>query len=148
MALTLLDTNVLVHAAYHDSPLHGRAAELVDTGLRRRGLYCIAPQNLVEFAAVVSRARVVSVPMPAAEVSRIASLLYRSRRLAKIYPTRGTVIRAIREGAALGVTGPAWYDFFLAVTMRDAGVHTIITEDVRHFRQFRFLTVRTISNAS
>lgn len=144
MASTLLDTNVLVHAMYEGSPLHERAAELVDSGLQRRGLYCIAPQNLVEFAAVVSRARLVSVPLPAAEISRIGSLLYRSRLLAKIYPSRGTVIRAIREGAALGVTGPAWYDLFLAATMRDAGVHVIITENVGDFEKIPFVTVRDL----
>lgn len=63
----------------------------------------------------------------------MASVLYRSRRLIKIYPKRGTVIRTLREGRALNVRGPAWYDLFLAVTMRDAGVHLIITENTSDF---------------
>ncbi len=145
--MTLLDTNVLVHAAYRNSPLHPAAAELVERGLRRSGLYCIAPQNLVEFAAVASRPRWVSLPLSAAELLHMGELLYRSRRLAKIYPRRGTVVRAIREGAALEITGPRWYDLFLAVTMRDAGVEEIITEDVRDFARIPFVRARPIRGA-
>src|SRR5438309_53797 len=98
MALALLDTNVLVHAVYRASPLYTKAAQLVDRGLRRRGVYCIAPQNLVEFAAVVTRSRLVEPPLPATEVARVAGLLYASRRLRKIYPLRATIQRAIRDG--------------------------------------------------
>ena len=143
----LLDTNVLVHAANSSSALHAVAAELLERGLRRRGLYCIASQNLVEFAAVMSRARWMPVAMPVPDVARIATVLYRSRRLSKIYPSRGTVIRAIEEGSALGITGPRWYDLFLAVTMRDAGVHEIVTDNTRDFRQFPFVRAIPLLNA-
>jgi predicted nucleic acid-binding protein len=140
----LLDSNVLVHAVYKGSPLHAAAAELVACGLRDRGVYCIAPQNLIEFAAVVTRPRLVSPPLPGREVLRITELLYRSRRLTKIYPSRGTVIRAIRNGASMGISGPHWYDLFLAMTMVDAGVSIIITEDVNDFRGIPFITARDI----
>lgn len=145
--IALLDTNVLVHAAYRQAPLHAPCAELLARSLRRRGLYCIAPQNLVEFAAVVSRPRLVSAAMPAADIRRICDLLYRSRTLTKIYPQRGTVIRALREGTALGVQGPRWYDLFLAATMRDAGVNVVITENVEDFREFPFVIARHIRAA-
>ncbi|MGH9604018.1 MAG: type II toxin-antitoxin system VapC family toxin [Terriglobales bacterium] len=144
----LLDTNVLVHAANLASPFHSRAASLVDQGLRRSALFCVAPQNLVEFAAVVSRPRHAVIPPPPGEILRVTTLFYRSRRLAKIYPRRGTVIRAMREGADLGVTGPRWYDLFLAVTMRDAGVREIITENVEDFRLFPFVRAIHLRDAS
>lgn len=57
-------------------------------------------------------------------------------------------MRAIREGAARGVAGPAWYDLFLAMTMRDAGVSAIITENVEDFRKFPFVTARRIDQAA
>jgi hypothetical protein len=79
------------------------------------------------------------------EAARMGEMLYRSRRLAKIYPSRGTVVRSIREGRKLRVTGPAWYDLFLAVTMRDAGVREIVTENVRDFSKFPFITARSIT---
>ncbi len=81
MALALLDTNVLVHAAYRDSPHHRTAAQLVALGLREGSRFCIAPQNIVEFLAVVTRARFVEPPLSPAEATRMAALLYRSRRL-------------------------------------------------------------------
>lgn len=147
MAQALLDTNVLVYAAFRRSPLYGPAAELVARGLRQRGLYCIAPQNLIEFASAVTRRRRGEPTLPSEELTRMCGLLYRSRTLAKIYPRRATVIRAIREGAALGICGAAWYDLFLAVTMSEAGVSTVITENVADFRRFPFLTVRSIQEA-
>ena len=147
IARALLDSNVLVHAVAIQSPLHRAAATLVERGLCRRNIFCIAPQNLVEFAAVVTRPRNVSPPLSSAEASDRVKLLYRSRRLLKIYPKRGTVLRALQYAARNAMSGPRWYDLFLAFTMADAGVDTIITEDVRHFNQFPFLTVRSIESA-
>jgi hypothetical protein len=71
-----------------------------------------------------------------------------SRRLAKIYPRRGTVGRAIEEGVALGSAGTAWYDLVLAVTMRDAGVSRVITESVEDFRKFAFVSPQRIEEAA
>lgn len=145
MPLTLLDSNVLVHAAYRRSALHEAAATLVDRGLREANRYCISPQNLVEFAAVVSRARFVEIALSGEEIERICKKLYESRTLKKIYPMRGTVLRAASVGASLGVTGSAWYDMFLAITMRDAGVASIITENTKDFHKFPFVSARAVA---
>lgn len=144
----LLDTNVFVHAAYRGSPLHGPATELVSHALRVRGAYCISPQILVEFAAVVTRERFVSPPMTAADVFRMSSMLFKSRCLIKIYPKRGTVARCLQTGTNLGITGPRWYDLFLAETMRDGGVEVVVTENVSDFRQFPFITARSVPEAA
>ncbi len=85
--------------------------------------------------------------MTAADVLRISDLLYRSRRLSKIYPQRGTVLRTMREGHALSIQGPRWYDLFLAVTMRDAALKVIITENVNDFSSIPFITALTIERA-
>jgi predicted nucleic acid-binding protein len=147
MPPALLDTNVLVHAAYRGAPQHAGAARLVARGLSKRGTFCIAPQNLIEFAAVVTRARHVANPLPPDELLRMTTTLYSSRLLGKIYPRRGTVMRALQEGAALAFTGPRWYDLFLAATMRDAGVEVIVTEDLDTFRKIPFVTARSIDDA-
>jgi len=146
MAPALLDTNVIVQATYRGAAHHIRAADLLARGLKEKGIYCISPQNIVEFAAVVTRRRFVDPVLPLSEVERISEILYRSRTLAKIYPQRGTVKRAIREGARLGIMGTAWYDLYLAMTMRDGGIDTIITEDSAGFRKFPFVTARTIQD--
>ncbi len=141
---TLLVTTVLVHAAYRGSPLHARAAALVDLGLRKARVFCISPQNLVEFCAVVTRRRFVDPPLPAAEARRMARILYASRRLSKVYPKRGTIERALRDGADLGITGPAWYDLYLAATMRDSGVRELVTENRSDFARIPFVTARSL----
>ena len=148
MPVALLDTNVLVYAVYRQSPLHSPASLLVNEALKgRRSRYCISPQNLVEFCAVVTRARFVDPPLPMPEILRMTSLLYRSRRLTKIYPRRATVARTVREGSSLGISGPAWYDLYLAMTMREAGVEVIITENTDDFKRFPFVTARRIEQA-
>jgi predicted nucleic acid-binding protein len=147
MAAALLDSNVLIQAAYKRAPFHTQAAALVAQGLRRGKRFCLAPQNLIEFAAVVTRKRFVDPPMAPAEVQRITDMLYRSRRLAKIYPQRGTVRRALAEGATLGIQGPRWYDLFLAVTMRDAAVEIVITENTTDFAHIPFVRALTIDAA-
>jgi predicted nucleic acid-binding protein len=148
MVASLLDTNVLIYAAYRDSPFYEPAAALVERGLSERGLYCVAPQNLVEFAAVTTRRRPHDQPLPVEDVIRITDLIYRSRSLVKIYPQRGTVARAMKEGGRLRVWGAAWYDLFLAVTMRDAGVRVIITENFSDFERFPFVIARRISESA
>ena len=145
MAPALLDTNVLVYAAYRRSPFHEAAALLVERGLKQRGVFCITPQNLVEFAAVATRRRQHDLPLPPSDLFRMTDLLYRSRTLTKIYPRRGTVARALREGVRLEVVGSAWYDLFLALTMRDSGVRSIVTENVSDFEQLPFVVARRIS---
>lgn len=147
MPAALLDTNVLVHAANANSALHAAAEALIARGLRERGKFCIAPQNLIEFCAVVTRPRFREPPVPLEEARHSASLLWRSRRLAKIYPVRGTVGRAVEEGAALGLRGSVWYDVFLAVTMRDAGVSVIVTENLADFARIPFVTAVSIREA-
>ncbi len=144
MSLVLLDSNVLVHAVYTGSPLHAAADRLLTAALRERGRFCISPQNLIEFCAVVTRPRAVQPPMPPERARALAGHLARSRRLHKIYPKRGTGLRAIREGDALGIRGTAWYDLYLAQTMRDNGVREIVTEDARDFRRFPFVVSRPI----
>lgn len=138
---------VLVHAAYKGSALHAGAARLLARGLEERGRFCIAPQNLVEFAAVVTRPRFADPPLEASEVARMTDLLYRSRQLAKIYPRRGTVARALRRGTELGISGPAWYDLFLAATMQDNDVEVVVTDNVADFRRIPFVETRRIEDA-
>jgi predicted nucleic acid-binding protein len=50
------------------------------------------------------------------------------------------------EGVRLGITGTAWYDLYLAMTMRDSRVETIITEDIGDFRKFPFVAARRIAD--
>src|SRR5262245_1963636 len=138
--MRLLDTNVIVHAIYKGSPLHLPAGTLVTRALEQRGQFCIAPQNLVEFLSVVTRGRFVDPPLKVEDAVTIANKLFKSRRLRKIYPARGTVLRAAKEGLRIGLKGTGWYDLYLAVTMRDNKIETLVTENIRDFRSLDFVS--------
>ena len=116
-------------------------------GLKESHRYCVSPQNLMEFCSVVTRGKFVNPPMSAKEAARMGQILYRSRRLSKVYPKRGTVERTLELGRALGQTGTIWYDMYLACTMRDSGIRSIITENTSDFRRFPFVEVRKILEA-
>jgi len=145
--MRLLDTNVIVHAIYKGSPLHLPAATLVKRALEEKRQFCITPQNIIEFLSVVTRSRFVDPPLDVEDAVKIASKLFKSRRLRKIYPARGTVLRAAGEGLRIGLTGTAWYDLYLAVTMRDNKVETIVTENIRDFRSLDFISAIRIADA-
>lgn len=124
------------------------ASTLVARGLRERGLFCLAPQNIVEFAAVATRGRLAKPALSAGKAAEMSETLFKSRKMGKIYAARGTVLRAVREGGELGLVGPAWYDMFLAMTMKDAGVKAIVTENRRDFTGIRGITVFGIAEAA
>lgn len=139
MSLALLDTNILVHAAFKSAEHYLSAANILDEGLRQAGRYCVSPQNLIEFAAVTSRARHVVNPLSAEQINRITRKIYSSRTLHKIYPKRATAQRAIEMGMQLKISGPEWYDLHLAMTMRDNGVQQIVTLNQKDFLKFPFV---------
>jgi predicted nucleic acid-binding protein len=145
--MRLLDTNVIVHAEYKGSPLHLPAAALLTRALERKGEFCITPQNIIEFLSVVTRGRFVDPPLKTGDAVKIANRLFKSRRLRKIYPARGTVLRAAKEGERTGLKGTAWYDLYLAVTMRDNKIETIVTENIRDFRFLGFVSPIRIEDA-
>src|SRR3989442_15293153 len=58
----LLDTNVLVYAVFPAMPEHAASRALVDTAKTAGANVHIAPQNLVEFYAVVTDPRRVTQP--------------------------------------------------------------------------------------
>ena len=58
----LLDTNVLVYAVFPAAPQHAASRALVDTAKSPGANLCVAPQNLIEFYAVVTDPRRVTHP--------------------------------------------------------------------------------------
>lgn len=59
---TLLDTNVLIDALYKDSDPHPAARALLDQARQEDAGFCITPQVLAEFYAVVTHPKRVTHP--------------------------------------------------------------------------------------
>ena len=104
----------------------------------------ITPQVLLEYAVVVTRSFRGKPMLSAEETALQIDELYRSRRLGKTYPKRGTVARAIRIAKELDAHGPFWFDAFLAATYLDGGVSTIITLNVDDFARIEGLAVEPL----
>lgn len=142
-----LDTNVLVYAHDRQSAFFAGAGALLDAALRHPGLYAVTPQVLSEFFAVISDGRRVPNPATPAVAADAVIRLCRSRSLAKVYPKRGTIARAVRLAARLHRPGAALFDVILAQTLLDGGVRRIVTEDVADFGRIPGLTAKTIAQA-
>src|SRR5262245_6856832 len=65
--LTMLDTNVLVDALYEDLPEYPAASYLLTLADNTDAAFCVAPQVLAEFYAIITDPRRVSAPYTAAE---------------------------------------------------------------------------------
>lgn len=131
---TLLDTNILVYAHNRASLQHDRAAAVLAEGMTRRNLYCVAPQNLMEFVSVFTDPRRCPAALPPAEGSALAIALWASRTLHKVYPQRGTLPRALALAGKLGRKGPKIFDVLLAQTMLDNRVARVMTLNDADFR--------------
>jgi predicted nucleic acid-binding protein len=60
--LALLDTNVLIDALYKGSDHHPAARALLDQAMQEDAGFCITPQVLAEFCAVVTHPKRVTHP--------------------------------------------------------------------------------------
>ena len=65
--LTILDTNVLVDALYEDLPEFSAASHLLERAEEVEAAFCVAPQVLAEFYAIITDPRRVSVAYTAEE---------------------------------------------------------------------------------
>jgi uncharacterized protein len=73
---TLLDTNVLIDALYKDSDHHPAARALLDQAKQEDAGFCITPQVLAEFYAVVTHPkRVTHLKSPEEALSAIGAFL-------------------------------------------------------------------------
>jgi predicted nucleic acid-binding protein len=63
----LVDTNVLVYRADHDSAFHIPSVTLIQRGIAGKIPLCLAPQNLTEFFAVITSPKRVTNPITPAE---------------------------------------------------------------------------------
>jgi predicted nucleic acid-binding protein len=145
---TLIDSNLLVCAHNRQAPLFPPAASLLDSALRRADRWCVSPQNLAEFFAVVTDPRRFPHPLTPGEGARRLDRLWRSRTLHKIYPQRGTLARAAHLAGRLARRGGDFFDVLLAQTMLDNGVSRVVTADAGDFKGIPGITAESPAPAA
>jgi predicted nucleic acid-binding protein len=141
--LTMLDTNVLVDALYEDLPEYPAASHLLTLADNTNATFCIAPQVLAEFYAIITDPRRVSAPYTAAEARQEVEKI-RHKRGIRILPVPVDVVdRWLELLQAHPVTRARVFDLQLVATMLGNEVRSIYTFNVRDFTPFSELEVLT-----
>lgn len=138
--MTLLDTNVLVHAHNRASPHQAKASRIVSDAVRMKLRGCITPQILYEFFAVITSPRRVEHPLNASDAAAICDDLYVCRQISKIFPSATTPSRVFDLARQLRLVGSQVFDCAIALTAEENGVRRIYTENTADFQRYDFLT--------
>ena len=138
-----LDTNVLVYALFADTEHHRAARALLDQAEQDDINFCLTPQVLAEFYAVVTNfRRVTEVKSPGEALDVIDTLL--SLPGMTLLPVPIDIVtqwtRLLRQHP---VTGSDVFDVLLAATLRSHGVTRLYTFNRADFERFDGLDVLT-----
>jgi toxin-antitoxin system PIN domain toxin len=147
--ITLLDANILVHAANGASPVHQAAKRLRDQAVAGDVQACLTPQVLWEFYAVITNPRRVDRPLSPPVARQEVQAYMQAERIPLLVPTRSTMTRVLGLLARYPVTGLRIFDLFLVATMLDHGVRQVYTENVDDFRPFEGIaTINPLASVS
>ncbi|MBS3795385.1 MAG: PIN domain-containing protein [Candidatus Thorarchaeota archaeon] len=139
---TLLDTNIFVHAHNQASLHQEKAGGILREALNGHLEACITSQILYEFFSVVTNVRRVHRPLTADRAANICQDLLISGAIEIIEPqitTPSLVFELVRKH---GITGTELFDCVLAATAKENNVKMLLTENVRDFEKYEFLTIR------
>jgi toxin-antitoxin system PIN domain toxin len=139
----LLDTNILVYALYQSSPHHQSSRALLDQAKQPGVGFCLAPQNLAEFYAIVTNPRRVTQPKSVDEaLAAIADIL--ALPGISLLPNPADLVARWTQLVRLhAVTGAKVFDAQLVAVMVSNGVQKIYTFNVADFLLFSGIQVVT-----
>lgn len=136
---TLLDTNILVHSHNRASPYQKKAAGIIKKAIRGELEAYITPQILYEFFAVITNPKRVGKPLPAGGASDICLDLLGCREIGKAEPSKRAPEEVLRLVKEFGFSGAEIFDCLIAVTAKENEIKVIYTENVDHFKCYKFL---------
>jgi toxin-antitoxin system PIN domain toxin len=134
--VALLDTNILVYAVFPATPNHGASRALVDGAKHAGADLCIAPQNLVEFFAVVTDPRRVTQPKAADQALRAVEEILALPGLTLLPVPVDLIARWIQLLHRASVRKKRAFDAQLVATMQGNGVATIYTYNTADFASY------------
>ncbi len=132
----LIDTNILVYAYDISEKAKQRVAHTLLDDIWDRGGGVVTLQNLSEFFVVVTGK--VQKPISIPNAKTIVSDILCSSRWLVIRPQEGTIMNAI--ALVEKIRTPFW-DALIATCMLENGIHTIVTENDRDFKNIPNMTV-------
>jgi predicted nucleic acid-binding protein len=137
----MLDTNILVDALYEDLPEYPAASHLLTLAEDAAAAFCVAPQILAEFYAIITDPRRVSDAYTAEEARQEVEKI-RHKRGIRILPVPIDIVdRWLELLRTHPVTRSRIFDVQLVATMLGNEVRQIYTFNVRDFTPFPELEV-------
>lgn len=139
--MLVVDTNVLVYAADHDSPFHSACRDWLEGQRVRADAWFTTWAIFYEFLRVTTHPRVMRRPWDASAAWDFVSGLLASPGLSILVPTQrhsDVAAQVIRELPHLA--GNLFHDAHTAILMREHGIRRVCTRDT-DFHRFPFLEV-------
>jgi toxin-antitoxin system PIN domain toxin len=137
----LLDTNVLLGAAFKEAQQHEECLAAVRITLAGRAPWCLSWVNVYEFLRVATHRRVFPNPMPFEQARQQMDSLLNHPAFTMLQETpRHTEVLAEVAKLSGTVSGNFVHDCHIAALMRENDVKSIVTLDT-HFRRFGILEV-------
>jgi uncharacterized protein len=138
-----LDTNVLVYALFADAEHHRPARRLLDQAERDDADFCLTPQILTEFYAVVTNPRRVTQAKSPGEALDVIDAILSLPSITLLSVPIDIVTQWTRLLRQHPVTGADVFDVLLAATLRSHGITRIYTFNRADFERFDGLDVLT-----
>jgi toxin-antitoxin system PIN domain toxin len=141
----VVDTNVLVYAVFSAMPNHAASRALLDTANAAGANLYVAPQNLVEFFAVVTDPRRVTQPRTYDDALQTIDDLLALPGLALLPVPSDLITRwsqLIRQSSA---TKKRSFDTQLVATMLASSIMKIYTFNTADFQVFAFAGIQAVT---
>ncbi len=132
----LLDTNILIHAHQVDHPNHQATVTLVTRSINGELEAVLAHQNLTEFCRVATEKKMMAKPLSAKQAAAVIRY-YTDSSIRIIQPESTTLTMFAKILATFQLKNSKQvFDLYLAATMLTNDITTILTENVKDFRDF------------
>ncbi len=136
-----LDTSVLLYAADKSSQFHGRAVEMIEQSVSGKWLACVCERSLQEFVSAVTSPARARQPLSASAASRMLEKLLKYPQPEILYGDETILRRAVRLMDKYPSLRRRLPEAYIAATMIQHGVKTLVTADSQTFAPVRELDV-------
>lgn len=137
----MIDTNILVYANNKDSEFHGICKSIVEKAVNGEVNAVVSIQNLIELYAVITDKKRVEHPLSATKAKELIDFYRNSNNLKVIVPTTQTIDTIARLIEKHSPRAQSIFDYMLAATMLDNGIHIICTANSAHFKHFESIKI-------
>ncbi|MBL7685513.1 MAG: PIN domain-containing protein [Deltaproteobacteria bacterium] len=135
----VIDTNILLYAADHDSPFHESCFDLLEESRRSLSVWYLTWGICYEFLRVVTHPKVFKKPLTITKAWSFMEALIESPSLSFLLPTsrHAEVVKEVFK-ALPNLSGNILHDTETAILMKEHGVKIIYTKDI-DFKRFPFI---------